>query len=298
MAGAVAGGARGPAAADGAAGEVGLRVAWIDVTVALGGARCGQPGAEEVDDGVDTAGDTSVRDPPATGASFATQDVEPGRQGWSVLPVPVTSASIPPAPPVSQIRAAPCPPSGRSVSGRRAVRRSLPAALRSARATSDDVPSGDQSAAAGTTLVLHVRTTAFATLDLGAPGPSAGDSSFRKDDVTSPAGASVGVMNSTCVAKVPSEPFQELDQLCAGVIDLGVRGQIHWQSSTVDVPPPPPPPLGPAASGGTAQPAPVRRSGPWAVLGGTGRYQRVGGQIIDLGPGAADRVLRVRLLER
>lgn len=161
-----------------------------------------------------------------------------------------------------------------------------------ARATSDGT-SGDETAA-HTTLTLHVRTTAFAFLDVGAPGATAGDTSFRKDDVTSPEGVHVGVMNSTCVANVPSDPFNELDVLCSGVIDLGRRGQIHWQSSTVDVPAPPPPPPTPVAA--SVQQLPVRRYGPWAVLGGTGSFRSAGGQIIDDGPGAADRILRVQLL--
>ena len=162
-------------------------------------------------------------------------------------------------------------------------------------ATSDGAAADHASQGAHTALTLHLRTTAFATLDLGPAGPSAGDASFRKDDVTNPAGLHVGVMNSTCVANVPSDPFGELDELCNGVIDLDGRGQIHWQSSNVDVPPPPPPP--PPAIEHT-QLAPTRRFGPWAVLGGTGNYLAARGQIIDDGPGSADRVVRVQLVPR
>ncbi len=163
-------------------------------------------------------------------------------------------------------------------------------------ATLDGPGSSVTAPAAYTTLKLHVRTTAFTTLDLGTAGPTPGDATYRKDDVTSAAGVHLGVMNSTCVANIPFVPSTEVDQICSGVIDLGTRGQIHWQSFTIDGPPPPPPPPPPAAGVQQQQQQPPGRSfGPWAILGGTGRYRTARGQIIDDGPGAADRVLRVQL---
>src|SRR6266581_7984596 len=83
------------------------------------------------------------------------------------------------------------------------------------------------------TIVVHAHTTNFASLDLGAPGPSAGDQTFRKEDLTDSTGTKVGVENSQCTTNTPSDPFMEMDLMCFGTITLAGKGEIHWQSLAV-----------------------------------------------------------------
>lgn len=141
---------------------------------------------------------------------------------------------------------------------------------------------------AATTLVLHARTTAFSQLDLGAAGPSPGDESFRKEELTDSAGSPVGVLNSQCTSLVPGDAFTEQDELCTGVITLTGRGRIHFQSLAVLTPPPPPPGRGIAAR-------PSLMGSPWAILGGTRDFHNARGQIFDRGDSAADHYLRIYL---
>ncbi len=144
--------------------------------------------------------------------------------------------------------------------------------------------------AAATTLVLHARTTAFSELDLGAAGPTPGDESFRKEDLTDSAGRPVGVLNSQCTSLVPGDPFTEQDELCTGVITLTGRGKIHFQSLAVLTPPPPPP-----APGWAATARPSLMGSPWAILGGTRDFHNARGQIFDRGDSAADHYLHIYL---